>query len=47
MTAILIIIGALILAYVGWLAVTVVRGNNYQALVRQTVIAELGAAATP
>jgi hypothetical protein len=34
-------------AWAAWTAVIVMRGNNYHALVRQAVIAQVGVKATP
>lgn len=47
MGAMLVIGGIIMAGYLVWMAMTVVRGNNYHVMVRQTVIAELGHAATP
>jgi hypothetical protein len=43
--ATMIIVGAV--TWVIWIATIVVRGNNYHALVKQSVLAELGLKAMP
>lgn len=47
MIILLIVAGILAAAYLSWIAMIVVRGNNYHALVKQSVLAELGIVATP
>jgi hypothetical protein len=47
MTTILVIVAVIVAAFVIWQGIIVMRGNNYHALARQLVIADVGAAAGP
>jgi len=41
------IVGLVVVAFALWTAMNVIRGNNYHRMVREAVIAELGAPALP